>query len=145
MRYVPSVAKVKEDGTDESFYMGRDFVPLPTAIVESIRKWCGESLPSATLGKEGPDDDPIEVYVLALGKSSEFTALKKVLRNILAEVIVNIYACPPKDVFARKNDAFFDTVRASAQLRDFILQVEGYIAASGRAGTIVDPAILIGI
>ena len=143
MRYVQSVAKIRESGTDTDFYMGLDFIPLPTAVAKSVREWCVTNLSSTTLGKEGPDDDPIELYVLALGKESELAALKKMLGNVLAEVVADVTASPPKDVFAKEGDTFFDTLRASAHLRDFILRVEGEIAARGRAGMIGDPAILI--
>jgi len=143
MRYVQSVAEVRQSGTDTGFYMGPDFAPLPMAVAEPLRKWCGENLPSVTLGKEGPDDDPIEVYVLPLGKNTELAALKEMLGNVLAKVVAEVAASPPNDVFARHSDTFFDTLRASADLRDFILRIEGNAAACGRAGTIRDPAILI--
>jgi hypothetical protein len=143
IRYVQSVAKVQESGTDAGFYMNQDFVPLSRALAKPVREWCGANLASTTIGKEGPDDDPIEVYLLALDKKDEFAALKKMLANVLAEIVANASASPPKDVFAKKGDLFFDTLRNSADLRDFILRIEGEIAARNRAGTIGDPALLI--
>lgn len=143
MRYVRSVADVQKVGTDTDFYTGPEFVALPMAVTEPVRKWCGENLLSVTLGKEGPEDDPIEVYVLPLDKSTELAALKEKLGNVLAQVIADVAASPPKDVFARNSDVFFDTLRASADVRDFVLRVEGDAAACRRAGTIRDPAILI--
>jgi hypothetical protein len=143
MRYVQSVAKVQEDGTDADFYVGSDFVRLSRAVAKPLGKWCGENLSSTTIGKEGPNDDPLEVYLLTLSKKDDFAAMKKMLGNALAEIVTNALTSPPKDVFARKSNEFFDTLRASADVRDFILRVEGEIAARHRAGTIGDSAILI--
>ena len=143
MRYVQSAAKIQESGTSADFYMGLDFVALSIVVAKPVRKWCGANLSTTTIGKEGPDDDPIEVYLLALDKKNDFAGLKKMLATVLAEIVTAASASPPKDVFARKGDVFFDTLRASADLRDFILRIEGEITARRRAGTIGDPAILI--
>lgn len=143
MRYVQSVAKVQESGTDTDFYMGSDFVRLSKEVAKPLKVWCGANLSSTTIGREGPNDDPIEVYLLALSKTGDFAGLKKMLANVLAEIVTNALASPPKDVFTKKGDTFFDTLRSSADLRDFILRIEGEMAARRRAGTMGDPAILI--
>ena len=94
------------------------------------------------LGKEGLDD-PIEVYVLPLGKDADLAALKEMLGGALAKAVADAAGSPPSDVFARSSDAFFDTLRVSANLRDFVLVVEGNSAACGRDSTATDPGILI--
>ncbi|MDB5244000.1 MAG: hypothetical protein JWP57_4626 [Spirosoma sp.] len=145
MRYVPSVAEIKKSGTDTAFYMGPDFVRLPREVKEPMREWCGANLSSVALGKEGPDDDPIEVYVIPLGKNTEVAQFKVMLSDVLTKLVAGVTTSPLEDVFGKNSDAFFDTLRACAELRDFVLRVEGQSAGRSRAGTIKDPAILIEI
>ena len=143
MRYVRSVSYIRESGTDLDFYRGPDFVRLPKEVADPVRQWCGETLHSVALGKEGPEDDPIEVFVLPLGNNNEFAELKKILCIILMKITRSIVTPQPEDFFASESNAYFDTYRNSAEIRDFVLRIEGEIDACKKADTIKDPAILI--
>jgi hypothetical protein len=145
IRYVASLAAIREHGTDPDFYRGPDFLRLPRTVAEPLRKWCGENLAAVTLGQEGPDDDPIEVYAVSLSRNTELSLLKTMLARVLVDLAAAAATATPvaEEVFARKSNAFFDTMRESAELRDFVLRVEANAIACRRAGTAADPAILI--
>ena len=145
IRRVPSLEVTKQEGMDEHFFQGEDYIEVPSPAISVLYDWCknngagNTALPS----KEGISDEPLEVYYVKLGTEAgrdEFEAMMKALVPALVDSAnKTALVLTAENFLTRQMDEASDNLAAIAAFRNALIRFR----VKRPKSTGADPALII--
>jgi hypothetical protein len=145
IRRVESLERLKQQGTDEHFFCGSDYVIVPSAGREALAAWCRKNISNTSLPSRGAtSDEAQEVYYILLGTKagrSEFKAMAEALVPVLLEALGRATAHVTKKNFLDTSaDSAFDDLSELTAFRDALVR----FGRNPRKTSGDDAAVIIG-
>jgi hypothetical protein len=143
IKFVGDLDAICNDGTNENFFDGEDYLQISDRMAEPARIWCQKNLATVKLKSEGAtDDEPLEPYVIRLGKKEGTKELKSLVKE-LGVAFVTIMsgaanAIDAKNVMTSKANEAFDAVEEGARLRTLLLKVAGKRSPSSASALLLN-------
>ena len=130
IKFVGDLDATCNDGTNEYFFSGEDYLQISDRMAEQARIWCSKNLATVTVKSAGAvNDEPLEAYVIRLDKKKGAKELKNLVKEIGASLVTIMSsaadAVDAKNVMTSKANEAFDAVEEGARLRTLLLKVAG--------------------
>lgn len=145
IKYEPCLSALRELGTDEKFYSGHDYCPVPSDLIDTLAEWCRPNANNCALTSRGATrDEPQEVFFISLEDKKGRNQLKKLLHilapKILAALKFRVFNLNDKNLCTSAANGDLDEARGLIDFRDALIRfVEKPIKHAGK-----DAALIIG-
>jgi len=124
---VPSLESLKQEGTDEHFFSGDEYVIVPQSASESLATWCQKNAANASLSSRGAaPDDAQEIFYIALCTKTGRNEFKKMTKALVPDLLSAVQTATArlsaKNFLASPANAAFDELSELAAFRNALIR-----------------------
>lgn len=147
IRRSASLKVLRQEGIDERFFQGQDYVRVPPPVTSILSAWCKDNgvANTALPSRDATSDEPQEVYYIELATKagrSEFKAMLKALVPVLASSVAEAASVlTAKNFLAPQANGASDNLAAIVAFRDALLR----FSTKPPKSTGADPVLIVGV